>query len=191
MRETLDFSRTCLGVGSGEQTLREISRKEKEAGIVPDREIEAFMRGTMTREERQTLLTTNFVLPCADMAASTSLPALRDRSVVVKRGQNPNIGVEAAVSKHWGEKRTKPKHWGFPDYYPFYFLLLFLLFFFTFSSLSLAVAASLDGSFVFVLGLFSAGAFSTGFFSSAGFSAAGFFSAKGYIMPSKFSVLDQ
>ena len=50
--------------------------------------------------------------------ASTSLPALRDRSVGVKRGQNPNIGVEAAVSKHWGEKRTKPKHWGFPDYYP-------------------------------------------------------------------------
>ena len=50
--------------------------------------------------------------------ASTSLPALRDRSVEVKRGQNPNIRVEAAVSKHWGEKRTKPKHWGFPDYYP-------------------------------------------------------------------------
>ena len=50
--------------------------------------------------------------------ASTSLPALHDRSVGVKRRQNPNIGVEAAVSKHWGEKRTKPKHWGFPDYYP-------------------------------------------------------------------------
>ena len=52
--------------------------------------------------------------------ASMSLPALRDRSVGVKRGQNPNIGVEAAVSKLWGEKRTKPKHWGFPDYYPKY-----------------------------------------------------------------------
>ena len=52
--------------------------------------------------------------------ASTSLPAVRDRSVGVKRGQNPNIGVEAAVSKHWGEKRTNPKHWGFPDYYPFF-----------------------------------------------------------------------
>ena len=30
-----------------------------------------------------------------------------------------NIGVEAAVSKHWGGKGTKPKHWGFLDYYPF------------------------------------------------------------------------
>ena len=29
-----------------------------------------------------------------------------------------NIGVEAAVSKPWGEKWTKPKRWGFPDYYP-------------------------------------------------------------------------
>ena len=35
-----------------------------------------------------------------------------------------NIGVEAAVSKHWGEKRTKPKHWGFPNYYPFLNLYL-------------------------------------------------------------------
>ena len=31
-----------------------------------------------------------------------------------------NIGVEAAVSKLWGEKRTKPKHWGFIDYYPLF-----------------------------------------------------------------------
>ena len=52
------------------------------------------------------------------VVASTSLPVVHDRSVGVKRGQNPNIGVEAAVSKHWGEKRTNPKHWGFPDYYP-------------------------------------------------------------------------
>ena len=70
--------------------------------------------------------------PCADMAA-TWLPC----SVSCCRGWRPrrcqlyaieasgyslhslsNIGVEAAVSKHWGEKRTKHKHWGFPDYYP-------------------------------------------------------------------------
>ena len=37
----------------------------------------------------------------------------------MKRGQLSNIGVEAAVSKLWGEKRTNPKHWGFLDYYPF------------------------------------------------------------------------
>ena len=55
----------------------------------------------------------------AAAVASMSLPALRDISVGVKRGQNPNVGVEADVSKHWGEKRTKPKHGGFPDYYPF------------------------------------------------------------------------
>ena len=59
-----------------------------------------------------------FRVQSAAAVASTSLLALRDRSVRVKRGQNPNIGVEAAVSKHWGEKRTKPKHWGFPNYYP-------------------------------------------------------------------------
>ena len=34
-----------------------------------------------------------------------------------------NIGVEAAVSKHWGGKWTKPKHWGFGTITPTLFVL--------------------------------------------------------------------
>ena len=62
------------------------------------------------RREREKKENPEFTLTARSAAAvaSTSLPALRDRSVRVKRGQNPNIGVEAAVSKLWGEKRTKP-----------------------------------------------------------------------------------
>ena len=74
------------------------------------------------RREREKKENLEFTLTARSAAAvaSTSLPALQDRSVGVKRGQNPNIGVEGAISKLWGEKRTKPKHWGFPDYYPKY-----------------------------------------------------------------------
>ena len=60
-----------------------------------------------------------FCVRSAAAVASTSLPALYDRSVggtastpcqtLGWRRLFPNIG---------GEKRTKPKHWGFPDYYP-------------------------------------------------------------------------
>ena len=58
-----------------------------------------------------------FRVRSAAAVASTSLPALRDRRV----GVQPPLFVEAAVSKHWGEKWTKPKHGGFLDYYPFNF----------------------------------------------------------------------
>ena len=42
MRETLDFSGRCLGVGTRYQMLEELLRREKHAGIKPDHEIDAF-----------------------------------------------------------------------------------------------------------------------------------------------------
>ena len=46
VRETLDFSVRFLGVGSRNETLAELSRREREAGIQPDPEIDAFMKAT-------------------------------------------------------------------------------------------------------------------------------------------------
>ncbi|KAK4396757.1 Pleiotropic drug resistance protein 2 [Sesamum angolense] len=46
VRETLDFSGRCLGVGTRYEMLAELSRREKEAGIKPDPEIDAFMKAT-------------------------------------------------------------------------------------------------------------------------------------------------
>ena len=80
-----------------------------------------------------------FRVRSAAAVASTSLPSLYDRRVGVKRGQLSNIGVEAAVSKLWGEKRTNPKHWGFLDYYPIYLAISV----FPLWSLSLSVVLSL------------------------------------------------
>ena len=56
VRETLDFSGRCLGVGTRYELLAELSRREKEAGIKPDPEIDAFMRATETN------LVTDYVL---------------------------------------------------------------------------------------------------------------------------------
>ena len=113
------------GGGRGSEEKREGKRGRREkGGRRGSEEKREGKRGKSTLTAVSKRKIRFFVLPCADMAkqaaavASTSLPPVRDRSVGVKRGQNPNIGVEAAVSKRWGEKRTNPKHWGFPDYYP-------------------------------------------------------------------------
>ncbi|RVW88033.1 Pleiotropic drug resistance protein 2 [Vitis vinifera] len=72
VRETLDFSGRCLGVGTRYELLAELSRREKEAGIKPDPEIDAFMKATAMAGQ-ETSLVTDYVLKmlgldiCADI----------------------------------------------------------------------------------------------------------------------------
>ncbi|KAH7512125.1 hypothetical protein FEM48_Zijuj12G0057400 [Ziziphus jujuba var. spinosa] len=61
VRETLDFSGRCLGVGTRYEMLAELSRREKEAGIKPDPEIDAFMKAT-AQSGQKTSLVTDYVL---------------------------------------------------------------------------------------------------------------------------------
>ncbi|XP_022764631.1 pleiotropic drug resistance protein 2-like isoform X2 [Durio zibethinus] len=61
VRETLDFSGRCLGVGTRYELLAELSRREKQAGIKPDPEIDAFMKATAMAGQK-TSLVTDYVL---------------------------------------------------------------------------------------------------------------------------------
>ena len=53
VRETLDFSGRCLGVGTRYEMLVEL----KEAGIKPDLEIDAFMKNTAMAGQKTSLVT--------------------------------------------------------------------------------------------------------------------------------------
>ncbi|XP_020206411.1 pleiotropic drug resistance protein 2 isoform X1 [Cajanus cajan] len=71
VRETLDFSGRCLGVGTRNDLLLELIKREKQAGLKPDPEIDAFMKATsMTGQEKS--LITDYILKvlgleiCAD-----------------------------------------------------------------------------------------------------------------------------
>ncbi|XP_065870872.1 pleiotropic drug resistance protein 2-like isoform X2 [Euphorbia lathyris] len=72
VRETLDFSGRCLGVGTQYEMLAELSRREKDAGIKPDPEIDAFMKATAISGQQGSLVT-HYVLKilgldiCADI----------------------------------------------------------------------------------------------------------------------------
>ncbi|KAK2418391.1 pleiotropic drug resistance protein [Trifolium repens] len=71
VRETLDFSGRCLGVGTRYQMLEELLRREIGAGIKPDPEIDAFMKATSLSGQKASLQT-DYVLKllgldiCAD-----------------------------------------------------------------------------------------------------------------------------
>ena len=61
MRETLDFSGRCLGVGTRYDLLVELSRREKQSGVKPDPEIDAFMKAAAMAGQ-ETSLITDYVL---------------------------------------------------------------------------------------------------------------------------------
>ncbi|XP_025635247.1 pleiotropic drug resistance protein 1-like isoform X2 [Arachis hypogaea] len=71
VRETLTFSARCQGVGSRYDLLSELSRREKEAKIKPDVDIDVYMKATATGGHEASLVT-DYVLKilgldiCAD-----------------------------------------------------------------------------------------------------------------------------
>nr|GLL29395.1 pleiotropic drug resistance protein 3-like isoform X1 [Ipomoea trifida] len=71
VRETLDFSSRCQGVGSRADIMVELSKMEKEAGIVPDQDIDIYMKA-ISMEGQKTNLQTDYILKilgldvCAD-----------------------------------------------------------------------------------------------------------------------------
>ncbi|XP_057493789.1 pleiotropic drug resistance protein 3-like [Actinidia eriantha] len=71
VRETLDFSARCQGVGSRADIMVEVSKREKEAGIVPDPDIDTYMKA-ISVEGQKTTLQTDYILKilgldiCAD-----------------------------------------------------------------------------------------------------------------------------
>jgi len=71
VRETMDFSGRCQGVGTRYDMLVELSRREKQAGIKPDPDIDVFMKAVAV-EGQETSLVTDYILKilgldiCAD-----------------------------------------------------------------------------------------------------------------------------
>ncbi|KAF3791142.1 ABC transporter G family member 32 [Nymphaea thermarum] len=74
VRETLDFAGRCQGVGIKYDMLLELSRREKDAGIKPDEDLDLFMKAcnALALEGKQTGLVTQYIMKilglniCAD-----------------------------------------------------------------------------------------------------------------------------
>ncbi|KAH6772588.1 pleiotropic drug resistance 9, partial [Perilla frutescens var. hirtella] len=71
VRETLDFSARCQGIGSRAEIMAEVSRREKEDKIVPDPDVDTYMKA-ISVEGQRTSLQTDYILKilgldiCAD-----------------------------------------------------------------------------------------------------------------------------
>ncbi|KAM7471773.1 hypothetical protein LguiA_009956 [Lonicera macranthoides] len=57
VKETLDFSARCQGVGSRYELLTELAQREKNAGIFPEAEVDLFMKATAMEGVESSLIT--------------------------------------------------------------------------------------------------------------------------------------
>ncbi|KAL0415186.1 UNVERIFIED_CONTAM: ABC transporter G family member 35 [Sesamum latifolium] len=73
--ETLEFSARCQGVGSRYELLKEVTSREKEAGIVPDADVDLFMKATAMDGGGSSLIT-DYVLKIAHLTKATIFMSL-------------------------------------------------------------------------------------------------------------------
>ncbi|VVA95985.1 unnamed protein product [Arabis nemorensis] len=57
VKETLDFSARCQGVGSRYDLLNELARREKDAGIFPEADVDLFMKASAAQGVKSSLIT--------------------------------------------------------------------------------------------------------------------------------------
>ncbi|KAL0319191.1 UNVERIFIED_CONTAM: Pleiotropic drug resistance protein 1 [Sesamum angustifolium] len=78
VRETLEFSARCQGIGSRYEMLSELSRREKNANIKPDTDIDIFMKAVSTEGQEASIIT-DYILKvlglevCADTLVGDQL----------------------------------------------------------------------------------------------------------------------
>ncbi|XP_040385578.1 ABC transporter G family member 49 [Oryza brachyantha] len=78
VRETLDFSARFQGVGSRAEIMKEVIKREKEAGITPDPDIDSYMKA-ISMEGLQSSMQTDYIMKimgldkCADIKVGNAM----------------------------------------------------------------------------------------------------------------------
>ncbi|XP_010515840.1 PREDICTED: ABC transporter G family member 37 isoform X2 [Camelina sativa] len=82
VRETVDFSARCQGVGSRTDIMMEVSKREKEKGIIPDTEVDAYMKA-ISVEGLKRSLQTDYILKILglDICAETLIGDVMRRGI--------------------------------------------------------------------------------------------------------------
>ncbi|TXG49276.1 hypothetical protein EZV62_025151 [Acer yangbiense] len=82
VRETLDFSARCQGIGSRGEIIKEVSRREKQAGIIPEADLDTYMKA-ISVEGLKRSLQTEYILKILglDICADTIVGDAMNRGI--------------------------------------------------------------------------------------------------------------
>ncbi|KAJ4821925.1 hypothetical protein Tsubulata_041743 [Turnera subulata] len=80
VKETLDFSARCQGVGTRYDLLSELARRERDAGIIPEAEVDLFMKATAMKGVESSLIT-DYTLKASDGITRLGIAVLQNFDV--------------------------------------------------------------------------------------------------------------
>ncbi|KAL8527705.1 hypothetical protein ACS0TY_005522 [Phlomoides rotata] len=92
VRETLDFSARCQGTGSRAEIMREVSKREKEANIVPDPDIDTYMKAIYVQGQK-TSLQTDYILKILGLDVCADTPFGDTMTRGVSSGQKKRLTI--------------------------------------------------------------------------------------------------
>ncbi|KAH1114108.1 hypothetical protein J1N35_007486 [Gossypium stocksii] len=98
VREILDFSARFQGIGSRAEIMKEVSRREKQPGIVPDPDIDAYMKAISVKGKESTLQT-DYILKILglDICADTKVGDAIRRGISGGQKKRLTTGSEMIV----------------------------------------------------------------------------------------------
>ncbi|ONK61434.1 uncharacterized protein A4U43_C08F29880 [Asparagus officinalis] len=124
VRETLDFSARFQGVGSRAEIMKEVSRREKMAGIIPESDIDTYMKA-ISMEGLERSLQTDYILKIMglDICADTMIGDAMRRGI--SGGQKKRLTTECGFKcpKRKGEaeflqevlsRKDQEQYWSHP-----------------------------------------------------------------------------
>ncbi|CAF2293677.1 unnamed protein product [Brassica napus] len=124
VRETIDFSARCQGVGSRTDIMMEVSKREKDGGIIPDPDVDAYMKAISVNGLKRSLQT-DYILKVISRKDQgqywlhqdipytfLSVDALSRRFKELEIGRK----IEDALSKPYDNSKTHKDALSFSDY---------------------------------------------------------------------------
>ncbi|XP_041002180.1 pleiotropic drug resistance protein 1-like isoform X1 [Juglans microcarpa x Juglans regia] len=103
VRETLAFSARCQGIGSRYDMLAELSRREKEANIKPDQDVDIYMKAATT-EGQEAAVATDYILKVLGLEACADTMVGDEMLRGISGGQRKRVTTGKRVT--WKIKLT-------------------------------------------------------------------------------------
>ncbi|KAK4476752.1 hypothetical protein RD792_015912 [Penstemon davidsonii] len=90
VREALDFSSRCQGVGSREEILVELNKREKEAKLIPDPDVDMYMKA-IAAESQESSLQTDYILKILGLDICSDTLVGNEMRIGISGGQKKRL----------------------------------------------------------------------------------------------------